>query len=118
MKIAIVGSRGFDDYDMMNEVLFSSVSPNEDIIISGGAKGADSLAEQFAKENDIECKVIEADWDTFGKSAGMLRNSQIVEESDHIIAFWDGKSKGTLDTINKAKKKGIEPLVIFFRDSL
>jgi hypothetical protein len=117
VKIAVVGSRNFNDYDLLSEVLFSSVSPNEDTLISGGAKGADSLAEQFAKENEIDCKIFEAEWDKFGKSAGFLRNEQIVEEAEHVIAFWDGKSKGTLNTINKAKKKGINPLVIYFRDS-
>ena len=112
MNVAVVGSRKFNDYDSLCEVLFSSVNPLEDTIVSGGAKGADILAEQFADENNIPKKVFLADWNKYGKGAGFIRNSQIIEEADYVIAFWDGISKGTLDTINKAKKNNVELLIV------
>ena len=72
-------------------------------VISGGAKGADQLAERYAKENGIKLTVIKADW-TKGKEAGPLRNQQIIEAAEQVLALWDGQSKGTADTIRRAKK--------------
>lgn len=114
MNIAIVGSRDFNNYDDLCEVLYSTVNASEDTIISGGAKGADKLGERFADENNVPKKVFLPDWDKYGKGAGFIRNSQIVEEADYVIAFWDGKSKGTADTVKKAEKKGIEILKIMY----
>jgi len=93
-KIAIIGSRTFNDY----ELLVSTMESYKDyisVIVSGGAKGADSLGERWAKENNIETDIYYPDWDKYGKKAGFLRNKQIVENSDGVIAFWDGESKGT-----------------------
>lgn len=72
--------------------------------MSGGAKGADSLAERFAKENNIETMIFPADWDKYGKNAGYIRNKDIISNSDIVIAFWDGKSKGTKISIDLAKQ--------------
>lgn len=105
MKLAIVGSRSFNDYDLMSKTIESLVSINNiECIISGGASGADSLAETFAKLNGIELIVYQAEWDKYGKSAGMIRNADIVNASDGVIAFWDGFSKGTANSISKAEK--------------
>lgn len=100
-KVAVVGSRSFDDYRLLCETLdqFSDI----ECIISGGAIGADSLAARYAKEHNITLKVYVPDW-SLGKHAGMLRNTLIVDRCDVVIAFWDGESKGTNDSINKAKK--------------
>lgn len=104
MKLAIVGSREFNDYSLMKEK-YLEVSKDYDIdcIVSGGARGADSLAEQIAKDFDLELKVFPAEWNKFGRGAGMMRNTTIVENSDIILAFPIGKSVGTWDTIRKAK---------------
>lgn len=112
MNIGVVGGRDFNDYESMEQVLFSVVEPTDDKIISGGAAGADTLAERFAKENNIPTKIYKADWKNLGKSAGILRNRDIIAQSDYIVAFWDGKSKGTKDTIDKAFEKGVAVLVI------
>jgi phosphoribosylpyrophosphate synthetase len=80
-------------------------------IISGGANGADKIAEQFANNYNIPFIEIRADW-RLGKAAGILRNTEIIKQADIIIAFWDGKSKGTLDSINKAHLYNKELLVI------
>lgn len=112
MKIAIIGSRTFNNYELLRQSLDEfSFEANADIslIVSGGAKGADSLGERYAQENDIETLIFLPDWKKHGKGAGFVRNQLIIDNSDFVIAFWDGKSKGTLSSINIAKKqkKGI-----------
>lgn len=77
---------------------------NEIIIVSGGAKGSDTLGERYAKQNGFEIERYLADWDTYGKSAGARRNKKMAEISDYVICFWDGKSKGTKIMIDYAKQ--------------
>lgn len=108
MKLAIVGTRTFDDYDVFKETLNDylkkkKITPTR--VISGGADGVDSMAERWAKENDIVTTIHYPDWKTHGKAAGPLRNTLIVKDADGVIAFWDKKSHGTKDSINKAKEK-------------
>ena len=91
---------------------------NVDLIISGGAKGADKLAELLANEYQIPLKIFIPDWKTHGYQAGFIRNTYIVEESDKVIAFWDGKSKGTLDSINKAKRMFKPVMIIEYNTSI
>jgi predicted Rossmann fold nucleotide-binding protein DprA/Smf involved in DNA uptake len=108
MKIAIVGSRSFKDFDYLEKrlnALFSSLGKPA-LIISGGATGADSLAEQYAIRYGIPTKIHSPDWKRFGKTAGFLRNQLIVRDSDIIITFWDGESKGTAHTIALAEQAG------------
>ena len=81
---------------------------NISCVVSGGAKGADSLGSAFATEHDIEIKVYKPDWARYGRGAGMIRNAQIIEESDVVFACWDGMSKGTKNSINMSIKKGKE----------
>ena len=112
MNIGVVGSRNLEDYDVVEAVLISSVNPKEDTIISGGARGADQLAEHFANDNNIPKKIYKPDYEQYGIAAPFIRNQLIVDDADMIVAFWDGKSSGTLDTIKKAEKKGITVLNI------
>ena len=100
-KVAIVGSRGFNDYELLSERLKNHAG-NISEIISGGAKGADSLAEMFADEYGVKKTIFKAEWDKFGRSAGIIRNKDIVKNCDVLIAFWDGKSKGTKNSIDLA----------------
>ena len=109
MKIAVIGSRDFNDYVFLSESL--KFLSSADTIISGGARGADSLAERYAKENQINFVVFPADWDKFGKSAGYRRNVDIITECDSVIAFWDGKSRGTKHSIDIAKKQNKHVLI-------
>ena len=81
-------------------------------VVSGGAPGADSLAEKWAKENKKMLTIYPADWLNLGKRAGYVRNTDIVKNSDMIIAFWDGNSKGTKHTIGLAQKMGKECKII------
>lgn len=113
MNIAIVGSRDFNNYEYMKEkFLLIKEDINEKIIIvSGGARGADSLAEKLAKELGFETIIFPANW-KLGKGAGFIRNTTIVNNADIILAFPIGSSKGTYDTIKKGHQKGI-PVYIY-----
>ena len=83
-------------------------------IVSGGAKGADSLSERYAKENNIPTEIYLAQWDLFGKKAGFLRNTTIIENSELVVAFWDSRSKGTRDSIGKANKLKKNTFIVYF----
>lgn len=105
MNIAVVGSRNFRDYTFLSKIL-SKVS-NITSIVSGGADGADSLAEQYAELHGIRLKLFLPEYEKYGKSAPIIRNRDIISNADMCIAFWDGKSRGTKHTISLAKKRAI-----------
>jgi len=113
MKIGVVGSRSFNDYKLLKDTLDKYLS-EATIIVSGGAKGADSLGERWAKENGVETLIFIPDWDKHGKQAGFLRNFEIIENSDIIVAFWDGLSRGTEHTIYNAREDDKEVIIIYF----
>lgn len=102
MKIAIVGSRDFPDMGLVREYVASL--PKGTVVISGAARGVDRVAAEAARRRGLEVVEYPADWENHPKVAGFLRNQQIVDACDNVVAFWDGKSKGTQDTIAKAKK--------------
>lgn len=103
-RIAVVGSREYDNLDLVRRTV-QSFEPGT-VVISGGARGVDSEAERAAVEAGLETVVHRPDWDTHGKRAAFLRNQQIVEDCDEVYAFWDGKSRGTRMTIDIAYKAG------------
>jgi hypothetical protein len=111
MKVAVIGSRTFSDYKLVKETLSTL---NITLLVSGGAMGADSLGEQYANSKEIPTKIFYPDWKKHGKKAGFLRNTDIINESELIVAFWDGKSKGTLDSIKKAEELNKNVLIIKF----
>jgi len=102
MIVGVVGSRGFNDYELMIRELDKLPITK---IVSGGAKGADSLAIYYAILRELPFKIYPPNWDLHGRSAGYKRNVEIVDNSDEIVAFWDGKSKGTKSTIDIANKQ-------------
>jgi hypothetical protein len=101
MKLAIVGSRSFNNYNLLKDTI--NKYDNIKLIINNSAIGADKLAEQYAKEYNIETKIYLPDWNKYGKKAGPIRNELIIKDCDIVIAFWDGESRGTLNSINIAK---------------
>lgn len=103
MIIALIGSRTFNDYAYLKEKM--KLFPEITKIISGGAKGADQLAERYAKEFNLPIEIVLPDWKKYGKSAGIFRNRLIVDKADLIVAFWNGKSAGTQSSIEYARKK-------------
>ena len=115
MKVIIAGTRTFNDYQLLcNTIKELNISIDE--IVCGGARGADTLGEKYAKENNIPIKYFLAEWDKYGKRAGFIRNHQMGDYADYLIAFWDKKSKGTLDMINYMQHIGKHGKVIFYRD--
>jgi hypothetical protein len=109
-NVAVVGSRTINDgVKSFLEKLDKRIGIQT--IISGGARGVDSEAEEFAKENFKETKIYLADWEKYGRSAGFIRNADIVKNADLIVAFWDGKSKGTQHSIELARKHN-KPTII------
>lgn len=113
MKIAVVGSRDFDDYEFLKKILNYHLCQAGQActqIISGGARGADTLAKQYAVEHGLDIQEFIPNWDVHGKSAGYLRNEQIVNACDELVAFCvmssDGISPGTKLSIELAEKAG------------
>lgn len=106
--LAIVGSRNYVNNTSFNQYVDQWIQTHGHpiTIVSGGAEGADHLAEVYARKNNIHCEIMKADWRTYGKRAGPIRNSKIVEFCTHVLAFPSHKGKGTQDTIRKAQKAG------------
>lgn len=102
-KYAIIGSRSFRDYGIMEREL-DKILIHGDEIVSGGAIGADTLACQYADRHGVPVQVILPDWKTHGRSAGFIRNQQIIDQCTAVIAFWDGNSRGTAHSMSLAKK--------------
>ena len=101
MKIAIIGSRNIE-VENLGEYLPENVSE----IVSGGAKGVDSCAREYAEKNKIPLKEFLPDYKRYGRGAPLKRNMEIIEYADKVIAFWDGRSKGTKFVIDNCKKSG------------
>lgn len=120
-KIAVVGSRGFTNLKKVDEYIKSL--PKDTIIVSGGAPGVDRTAERAARREGLRVEIFTAEWEKFKRRkpgsknpAGMIRNTKIIETSDEVVAFWDGQSPGTRDSINKATKMGKKVAVIYDTD--
>ena len=110
MKIAIIGSRNFTNYKLLQEIL-EQYQPKITLVVSGAAKGADSLGEKWALENNIQTLIFPADWNQYGKRAGFIRNEDIIKNCDCCVAFWDGESKGTKNMIETSTKLGLKVLI-------
>ena len=120
-RIIVAGGRTFQDYDLLKKTLDEILPMCENAeIISGHAKGADTLGEQYAKEHNLPCCIFPAEWKKHGTRAGFIRNSQMLEyafkERPFVVAFWNGNSHGTKDTIDKAIKMGIPCYVFGFNE--
>ena len=107
MKLLIIGSRTITDFDLANHI------PEEtELIISGGAKGIDTVAEKYADEHGIEKLIIKPQYEKYGRAAPIRRNEEMVDAADRVLAIWDGESRGTKYTLNYARKKGKEIIEI------
>lgn len=118
-KIIIAGGRDFKDYKLLKEkcdyFLSKAIEAGDEIVIvSGTANGADKLGEKYAHERGFTVERHPANWKTYGKRAGFLRNEEMAEVSDAVIAFWDNKSKGTASMIEIAKKRNLHLRVITY----
>lgn len=111
IKVAIVGSRNFNNLNLVEE--YVNNLPESSVVVSGGAIGVDTAAVDAAKKRGLKTVVFLPQWEKYGKIAGILRNTRIVDFSDRLVAFWDGKSTGTMDSIMKAKKRGIPVEIVY-----
>jgi len=114
MKVIIAGSRDFNDYEFLCQKCDALLLNLETYIeiVSGTARGADALGEQYAIERGYPVKRFPADWDTYGKSAGYRRNEQMANYADALIAFWDGKSRGTKHMIDLSYQYKLQTAII------
>ena len=112
MRIIIAGSRGVTDKVKVITALTMALEewkPREVTeIISGGARGVDTLAEELANEYKIAFREYPADWDKYGKRAGYLRNEQMADAADGLVLVWDGESRGSKHMLDIAKRKGLK----------
>lgn len=107
-RVAIVGSRRWPDPAVVRSAVRSFVDalPAGTVVVSGGAAGVDTWAEQAARRRGLAVVVIRADWRRLGRRAGYVRNAEVVERSDRVVAFWDGVSPGTGHTVRIARRRG------------
>jgi predicted Rossmann fold nucleotide-binding protein DprA/Smf involved in DNA uptake len=105
VKVGIVGSRNYGNLSEVRHYARLLVSRG-DVIVSGGAFGVDAEAQRASEQMGVGAIVFAPDYEKHGRGAPLKRNEQIVAASDKVVAFWDGKSTGTLDTIRKAVKAG------------
>lgn len=118
LRVIIAGSRDFNNYNLLSSTISNFLKENTKNveIVSGTARGADQLGEQFAIEYGYQIKRFPANWNLYGKSAGPIRNREMAEYASGaqgvLFAFWDGKSKGTKSMIELAKKYGLDVHVV------
>ena len=115
-RVIIAGDRRLNDYDFLrekcDEVLSERIASGRVVIVSGHARGTDLLGERYASEHSLQCELFPADWKKFGKSAGPIRNREMATHADALIAFYDGKSKGTGNMIRFARDFGLEVNIV------
>lgn len=103
-RVIVAGSRDFRDYQLLSATLDRICQDKQVIIVSGQARGADSLGERYAREHGLEIDPHPADWNQYGKSAGFRRNEEMANCADMLVAFWDGHSRGTHHMITTASR--------------
>ena len=118
LYLIVAGSRGWRDYALMRRKLnHLTQNFNQVVVLSGCARGADTLGEKWAHERGHEVKQFPADWNRYNKMAGNLRNLQMLDyaqSQEHcgVVAFWDGKSRGTRHLFKTAEIRGVPTRVI------
>ena len=120
MKLIVAGSRKFIDHSLLECKIewFLNVletKPEDTIIISGTARGADQLGEKYAKENNMEVIRMPADWNSLGKRAGFVRNQEMAKKADACIVFWDEESRGSMHMIDISRKQKIPLCIVKYK---
>lgn len=113
MKAIVAGCRDVTDFNLVQTAIDNSGFEITELV-SGRATGVDALGERWARENSVKITTFPADWRTHGKAAGPIRNAQMAEYADALIAVWDGVSRGTKNMINEAKKRELNVYVFNF----
>lgn len=117
-KVIVAGGREFNDYGLLcqtcDRMLSQKQRTHSIVIVSGTARGADTLGERYAQERGYSIEQYPADWEHAGKAAGLIRNAQMASVADALIAFWDGQSRGTAHMIELARKHELQVRVVPF----
>lgn len=117
MKVIICGSRGFTNYKLLKRKMnLYTLALGEVEVVSGGAEGADKLGERWACENYHKFHVFRPDYAKHGKKAPLVRNQEMVDFADALVAFWDGHSPGTRDVIDRAKAKRLKLRIVYYEE--
>lgn len=112
MRVAVIGSRGLTVKDLGKYLPKGTTE-----IVSGGAKGVDTSAKEYALAHGIKLTEFLPEYDKFGRSAPLKRNITIIENADQVLAFWDGSSRGTKYVIDQSRKRGV-PVEVFTSNNL
>jgi len=115
MRVVVSGSRGFADTIAVWNVLSDLLAQHKRVrVIHGGCRGPDTYASDWARTNGQEQVEFKADWEKHGRAAGPMRNQHMIDlgKPNLLVAFWDGRSRGTGGTIRHAIKRGIKVLVV------
>lgn len=116
MRLLVCGCRDWTDEGAVGNEIWAAADPYREptVVITGDANGADCAAREWAQELGYELREYKADWTTHGRKAGPIRNQQMLDEGkpDLVLAFWDGKSRGTLDMIMRAVKAGVPVKIV------
>ena len=111
----MAGGRDFNDYQLVKKeanLYISEINPSQITVISGGAKGVDALGEKYAQEHRLQVEIFKADWSKYGRAAGPRRNAEMAKSGTHLLAFWNGESRGTKSMISLGKKEGLTIKII------
>ena len=114
-KVIIAGCRDFTDYELLREKCdyhLQNLRLEDIVIVSGHASGADSLGERYAQDRGFQLETYPADWQAHGRAAGPIRNAKMASVAHALIAFWDGKSRGTKNMIDTVKKHNLQVAVV------
>ncbi|MFP4601059.1 MAG: SLOG family protein [Persicimonas sp.] len=116
-RVIIAGSRDITEpQDVFHAIKIAKTSGMAiDEVVTGGARGVDTIAHEAAKRKGVATKVFPANWDEHGKAAGPIRNREMAEYADALLAVWDGESRGTSNMIAEARKRGLEVFVVVMR---
>lgn len=115
MRVIVAGSRSITSYEIVKKAIESSGFEITQIV-SGTARGVDTLGEQYAKNNGIDIARFPADWENYGKSAGYRRNVEMSKNADALVAIWNGESKGTGHMVDIANDKGLKVFIHMLHD--
>ncbi len=113
MRLIIAGSRGFADENLLWDVMYEWLGNDRpEVVISGTARGADSMGESWAENKGVKVERYPAEWDKYGKSAGYRRNELMARKASHLLVFWDGWSRGAKHMIDIGEREGLNVKVV------
>lgn len=111
MKTIIAGSRSITPKEFKTAIKKCKWSHKISTVVSGGAAGADKLGELWAASAGLKLQIYLPDWESFGKAAGPIRNEEMADNAEALLAIWDGSSRGTISMIELARKKSLRVFV-------